>query len=166
MKKVRSNHAGFTLMELIIAVSILAVLTGVVAPQMLKYVWKAKRVVDVDTAQKIVEISESVAVGDVLGLYTTINDKNAYISAVYINQNSSWYDPPQTMIDCVMEQMGHGPKSQVNKDLWWAIKYRGDGTVEYIRLVEHPKYDGVRYYELYPNSTMFMKGYWIDKTKK
>lgn len=51
MKKFRKSNKGFTLVELIIVIAIIAVLTAVAAPQYLKYVDKGRWSVDQDNAQ-------------------------------------------------------------------------------------------------------------------
>lgn len=47
MKKM--NNKGFSLVELIIVIAIMAILVGVLAPQYLKYVEKSRRSADMDT---------------------------------------------------------------------------------------------------------------------
>ena len=47
------GNAGFTLVELIIVIAIMAVLTAVAAPQYIKYVERSKTVMDVNTAAVI-----------------------------------------------------------------------------------------------------------------
>ena len=51
MKKIRKSNKGFTLVELIIVIAIIAVLTAVAAPQYLKYVDQGRWSVDQDNAQ-------------------------------------------------------------------------------------------------------------------
>ena len=51
MKKIRKSNKGFTLVELIIVIAIIAILTAVAAPQYLKYVDKGRWSVDQDNAQ-------------------------------------------------------------------------------------------------------------------
>ena len=50
LKKNRRNNKGFTLVELIIVIAIIAVLTAVLAPQYLKYVNQSKVAADDNTA--------------------------------------------------------------------------------------------------------------------
>jgi prepilin-type N-terminal cleavage/methylation domain-containing protein len=51
------DNKGFSLVELIIVIAIMAVLVGVLAPQFIKYVEQSRRSRDIQTAQ---EIRESV----------------------------------------------------------------------------------------------------------
>ena len=50
MGKNQKRNAGFSLVELIIVVAIMAVLVGVIAPQWLKSVERSRRVTDVQNA--------------------------------------------------------------------------------------------------------------------
>ena len=52
-KRLLKQNLGFTLVELIIVVAIIAVLSAVVAPQYIKYVEKSKISIDMDTASVI-----------------------------------------------------------------------------------------------------------------
>ena len=71
MKKIRKSNKGFTLVELIIVVAIIAVLSAVVAPQYLRYVEKSKISADKDTAAAI-EQAVNVLVAD--GIATADDD--------------------------------------------------------------------------------------------
>ncbi len=51
MKKM--NNKGFSLVELIIVIAIMAILVGVLAPQYLKYVEKSRRSADLDTLDAV-----------------------------------------------------------------------------------------------------------------
>ena len=51
----KKNNKGFSLVELIIVIAIMAVLVGVLAPQFIKYVEQSRRSRDISTAQEIRE---------------------------------------------------------------------------------------------------------------
>lgn len=47
------NNKGFSLVEIIIVIAIMAVLAGVLAPQLIKYIDKSRKSADIQTAQTI-----------------------------------------------------------------------------------------------------------------
>lgn len=55
MKKneLRKNNKGFSLVELIVVIAIMAVLVAVIAPQLLKYVEKGRQSTDVQTVDNV-----------------------------------------------------------------------------------------------------------------
>lgn len=58
MKKFFKNNKGFTLVELIIVIAVMAVLTVVAAPQYLKYVEKSRIGVDESALGEIAHVAE------------------------------------------------------------------------------------------------------------
>ncbi|MDD3347409.1 prepilin-type N-terminal cleavage/methylation domain-containing protein [Oscillibacter sp.] len=53
LNKFRKNNKGFTLVELIIVIAIIAVLSAVIAPQYIKYVENSKMAVDENTRDEL-----------------------------------------------------------------------------------------------------------------
>ena len=49
----KNNHAGFSLVELIVVMAIMAILVGALAPQYMKYVEKSRKSIDVRTLDAI-----------------------------------------------------------------------------------------------------------------
>ena len=52
-KEMKENNKGFSLVELIIVIAIMAVLVGVLAPQFIKYVESSKQSTDIQNAAEI-----------------------------------------------------------------------------------------------------------------
>lgn len=77
MKKM--NNKGFSLVELIVVIAIMAVLVGVLAPQFIKYVESSRRSTDVSNAQNIqsavlADIAEATWSGAATGSGTAITE--------------------------------------------------------------------------------------------
>ena len=62
MKKIRKSNKGFTLVELIIVIAIIAILTVVAAPQYLKYVDKARLGKDQNEAASLQTLVEAYVI--------------------------------------------------------------------------------------------------------
>lgn len=79
MKRTKRNNKGFSLVELIIVIAIMAILAGILAPQFIKYIGKSRVSSDIQNAQQIAtaisaeyaDAGEEVTVGFVLVNDTT-----------------------------------------------------------------------------------------------
>ncbi len=61
-KKKRLHNHGFSLVEIIIVIAIMAILAAAVAPALLRYINKSRKAVDIETAQTIFEAANLAAV--------------------------------------------------------------------------------------------------------
>lgn len=57
-----NKNKGFSLIELIVVIAIMAILVGIIAPNMIKYVEKAKRSVDANNAKEWIEAANKVLI--------------------------------------------------------------------------------------------------------
>ena len=78
-KKQRTlNNKGFSLIELIVVIAIMAILVGVLAPQFIKYVESSKQSTDIQNAAAIRSAVEvGVANGDISENVTVAIDSNS-----------------------------------------------------------------------------------------
>jgi type IV pilus assembly protein PilA len=118
MKKVVKNNKGFSLVELIVVIAIMAVLVGVLAPQFIKYVEKSREATDIQNISSIgdslqtyyadhacsgtvtIELDKTYASGDAAydvlqnaGLGATVASKGKWSTAP-----SASYDPTTTQV--------------------------------------------------------------------
>lgn len=146
LMKVDKRNSGFTLVELIIVIAILAVLVGVIAPQYLKYVERTKRVVDVSTAREIADAFERVFAID----NPDMRVGGKYYTAVAWGKDSRMptYETATDFLDYIFLELGEVPKSKTFKNFLWIIDYDVNyGFVETVKLLN---FDTGKSYQLYP----------------
>lgn len=88
------NNKGFSLVELIIVIAIMAVLVGVLAPTYLQYVEKSKKSNDVSTVDSIINACEIGAIDPEVMTDTTsslkITINNSGITLDPVSSSSAW----------------------------------------------------------------------------
>ncbi len=153
------ENKGFTLVELIIVMAIMAVLVGALVPQYLQYVARAKRTADVVNANTIADVVEKLAVADQLD-HPYNYEKDTWVHS-YVNENT----PPNgdNYIDQAIAELGGLPKVQCDDKMWWDIYYDFNTGKVTINLVKEygegsgRTLDTKNGYKVYPNGDDFIK---------
>lgn len=79
----KKDNKGFSLVELIIVIAIMAVLVGLLAPQYLKYVSNSKVSTDISNAQEIATAMNVAFADDTLTSTTAMPDGSALPASKY-----------------------------------------------------------------------------------
>jgi prepilin-type N-terminal cleavage/methylation domain-containing protein len=93
MKKALKNNKGWTLVELIIVIAIMALLVAIVTPNLLQYVYKAQKVRDMEMARVLgTALERCISIDpDVNTEWNIISDKNGVKGADGITQSHVEY---------------------------------------------------------------------------
>lgn len=115
MKK-EMNNKGFSLVELIIVIAIMAVLMGVLAPQYLKYVRSSKVSTDITNAENIATaVSTAVADGDLSIIKITSGTATAGGGTVELIREPGTGGNPDRVV--------YLPDSKVSPGTSWKLTY-------------------------------------------
>lgn len=127
MQSSTRDSSGFSLIELIVVVAVMAVLIGVITPEFYRYVEKSKRSVDLKQARTMAEVFDIIKATQDIALvngYDCIETWNVDQAAVF---DYDTYVSSSVMMCRVFAQMGGVPVSRVNKDYFFTVIYNENG---------------------------------------
>lgn len=127
MQSSTRDSSGFSLIELIVVVAVMAVLIGVITPEFYRYVEKSKRSVDLKQARTMAEVFDIIKATQDIALvngYDCIETWNVDQAAVF---DYDTYVSSSVMMYRVFAQMGGVPVSRVNKDYFFTVIYNENG---------------------------------------
>lgn len=160
-KDMRESNKGFSLVELIIAIAIMAVLTGAVVPNFLEYLGKAKRTSDVASAKQIVEAMDMMLLLEDSGI--EVNGKQM-VGFMWNKDSKSSGGTDNLYIDMI-NSFKELPVSKYNKDFFWCMYYTTNSfgylDVKSLYLLENP--GDTMGYELYPDPSKYLEN--VEKVK-
>ena len=133
-KLLPKNNKGFTLVELIIVIAIVAILTCVAAPQYIKYVDKSRAAIDMNTAASIESVIITLCIDEVI----TADDPD-YVT--WDTENGLIGDGK----DAIEAITGPVPPARSNKakaaDVVFSVDFTPDGTPIVTTSVDYSTWD-------------------------
>ena len=150
MKK--RKHSGFSMVEIIVVIAIMAIIAAALAPALIKYIGKSRRTRDVDTAKEIQASYMRAAVE----MEKESTGGNLGSGSALVRYDTVLNSPPQTLEDYAFAELGGVPQSATFQDYYWEIEYDPKtGQVKKIYLT--PAANASDQYELYPDSEDFIE---------
>ena len=105
MNNKKMNNKGFSLVELIIVIAIMAVLVGVIAPAYLRYVEKSRKSADVQAIDAVMSAMEAAAIDPSLD-FSTVNTMTVILSESGLSINHNGVDDKDKVEEELEETLG------------------------------------------------------------
>ena len=154
----KNNDKGFSLVELIIVVAIIAILVGVIAPQFMQYVAKARRTKDAHNAKEIAQVMDMLYVTeDASTWHPGYGPGGGHMNAFMWHKGDS--PVGDTIYDKMLQHFGSAPVPSINENYYWCIFYStgdsGHTEVKSIYIVEGP--GSTTGYMVYPDEQLYVE---------
>lgn len=144
----KKNNGGFSMVELIIVIAIMAIIMGALAPALIKYIEKSRRTSDLQSADALQAALQRV-------LARTEFPPEDGQTVIIIREGADYNESPTSVEDelCI-ELDGKIPAIKSFPDYYWYIIYDSNfGSVPEVHLTDSA--NGSPIYELYPDKTAF-----------
>lgn len=123
--KRRKNNKGFSLVELIIVIAIMAILAGVLAPQFVKYLGKSRVAVDIQNAQNMASAISAQYAED-----ATLKDADKGLPAANTLYCVTDAGASGSAVEKIQKVIGGTPQVKVDSGNKFYVFWDGDGKVE------------------------------------
>lgn len=145
---IKKRNRGFSLVELLVVITIIAIISGLLVPSLVKHLEKARRSQDVQYSKEIRDAFE-------VTMAETLYEIGQPQTTLVIDHSTTVNNPATCVADAAFWQLGGVPVSNTDKDYYWYIVYDpSQGSVSEIKLTTGP--GATPLHELYPDSTAFM----------
>ena len=90
----KKNNKGFSLVELIIVIAIMAVLIAILAPNLIKWVENSRKAADDTAADELLRVAQTLCVDE--NVYPNLSGATAYDKIVWANDGTVTVTAPST----------------------------------------------------------------------